>query len=224
MEISLPEGVLSGFRDVSVNVRQAELRLSERLALANYGKGVHGIGIDTELTKGRSLFQIEGNLRKDGEKSNNAPGSGVWGHVGTLDISRQNRSISLIKLRFDFELNPVCSLERSSKGERKGDANDVSGMVDWVGDWEFAPEDRHSAPRIYDRAWKGWLDWSKITDGSVAHCEDGRWAFIGDRLRGFSVFLTPCYFPYDSNIEVSTTRELKRGQIGWVFRLHERTS
>ncbi|MCJ1438233.1 hypothetical protein MMC27_007620 [Xylographa pallens] len=225
VDILLSEGGLTEYRSVLVNVCQAPLLINNYFSVDDLRKRVHGIRISTELLKhdshGRSLFEIKGNLRKGLEEPKYPHGFVVYGHVGTLDISKQKGSIKFIKLGFDFEFNPVCVLSRISEQDGVRFVNDRSRMLDWVGDWELTTAENHSEESIYDRSLGEWLGWSTITAKGVAYCEDERWVFKGDRLEGFSVVLVSSYTPYRANIKVSMRKEIKGLHLGWVFALHE---
>ncbi|MCJ1286005.1 hypothetical protein MMC26_005347 [Xylographa opegraphella] len=223
--IPLPEEGLTEYLSVSVHVPQAKLQLNEMTLLAQ--KRNHGIRISTELlkhdSKGRNLFEIEGNLREGGEKAKYAPGSVVYGHVGTLNISQQKGSVRYIKLGFDFEFNPICLVATHSINGQRSHATDKPGWSDWAGDWELTIGEGHGRQSIYDRSRKERLEWSKITALGVAQIDDARWVFKGDRLEGFSHLLVSSFRPYRADIEASMKRETKDGQTGWVFELEQST-
>ncbi|MCJ1379928.1 hypothetical protein MMC17_003031 [Xylographa soralifera] len=186
----------------------------------------HGIRINTDLlehdSEGRSLVEFEGNLRDGSEGSKYVPGLIVYGHVGTIKISWPQSRFKVIKLGFDFDFNPVCFLVDHSDSWRGSYANDRSGVSHWVGDWEFTTEERPDGKTIYDRYFKYWLDWSKITPGGTTHYTDGGWAFRGDRLDGFLAVLVSSFMPYWVDVTVSMRKETENGQMGWVFELESK--
>jgi hypothetical protein len=220
---------LSGYRDVLVNVRQAELPALETFDLAT--ERVTGFRISNELleydSKGRPLFEARGDLRFEWGRINEAVlGSNICGIVGKLDISKQKRKIEVLTLGFDFDFNPVCFLAESSAVGEKVRVLDRSGKLNTRGDWDLTPEEIHYNKGLYQRTPEDTIGWNTITPEGVVRPNPGRsglWAMKGDRLNGLDVIIQSYATTTGENIRVTMTRETVDGQMGWVFGIKDST-
>ena len=204
----LEDGIVLGSRDVAVNVRQAELSTEESASVAL--ERVNGFTISTDMleydSKAKPLFEIIGNLRVGrGRSMEAAPGTRLYGTVGTYNsLVHQNR-IKEVTFGFDIDFNPVCYL-----ADHRAKISDRTDLYDLL-------------PELVTR-------WSNTTPEGRAKYQSsmphGIWKLKGDRLKGLDVFL-PIYSDSvvlrpGGRVRVTMKKEIMDGQLGWVFKIDER--
>ena len=98
--------------------------------------------------------------------------SGGWGHLVTVDCSREYKGLKRFTLGFDFDFNPVCILEDSS-----ADSQSIFPKQNDTTTWfYYFPDD---------------FEWNVIEEGRSYRPQNhnGVWALRGHRIHGLDVML-----------------------------------
>lgn len=188
-----PVSRFSTVKAIEVNIQQAHTAIR----LNPFKDRVHGFRIASSQlferdSSGKNLFEI---FTEHWDARNHIMSSrpGRYGNVGSLDVSRQRRDIDGMKLGFDFEYNPVCSLARWNIRSDRSPIFGRSGNLSSHRRNFTADEKSKMHPREVESHWRDWFDdvgWDEI------HLEEayelgtcGLWTLRGDRVNGLDVRL-----------------------------------
>lgn len=98
--------------------------------------------------------------------------SGGWGELVTIDCSQEKKGLKRFTMGFDFDFNPICILEDSSK--------ESCGLLE-----------KQTDPPAWSNLFPDNFDWNDIEEGKSYRPEDhnGVWVLRGHRIHGLDVTL-----------------------------------
>ncbi|MCJ1273109.1 hypothetical protein MMC21_000898 [Puttea exsequens] len=179
---------------IEINIRQH----STRFDVNNFKDRVNGFRIATpeifEQTKsGIDNFKVSSWSWHQQERIMSMK-EGEFGTSGTIDISQQNRKIKFIKLGFDFEFNPVCSVAMAGGLTQKEHVKDRNGMLNYgteAQQAQWSPDEHMQFLAIHQRTPFDSMAWSEIQHNFAIELKHhpGLWALKGDRINGLDVRL-----------------------------------